>query len=152
MTNNNELDQLLFFFERHSDIELEDGCVLAGILVIDFPKPAQQGMPIHPAAIEDGRARTDARRRDDLWMEGRKRSAGRDYRGRSADPRMGRWPRLHDVLKGFVDRHDCAAVLVVAGDDTADGEAHGVSPSVMVWEDHSPNDGTIANGLNDQPS
>jgi hypothetical protein len=40
----------------------------------------------------------------------------------------------------------------VAGDDTADGEAHGVSPSVMVWEDHSPNDGTIANGLNDQPS
>ena len=43
------------------------------------------------------------------------------------------WPPLHDVLGGFVDRHDCAAVLVMAGDDAADGEAHGVSPSVMVW-------------------
>src|SRR5438874_9842104 len=42
-------------------------------------------------------------------------------------------PALDDVLGDFVDRHNRAAVLVMAGDDAADGEAHGVSPSVMVW-------------------
>jgi hypothetical protein len=35
-------------------------------------------------------------------------------------------PALDDVLGDFVDRHDRAAVLVVAGDDPADCEAHGV--------------------------
>src|SRR5262249_33915876 len=43
------------------------------------------------------------------------------------------WPRLHDVLGHFVDRHDRAAVLVMACHDAADCEAHGVSPSAMVW-------------------
>jgi len=41
-------------------------------------------------------------------------------------------PPLDAVLGDFVDRHDRAAVLVMAGDDAAYGEAHWVSPSVMV--------------------
>jgi hypothetical protein len=37
-------------------------------------------------------------------------------------------PGLRHVLGGLVDRHDRAAVLVVPGDDAADGEAHRWSP------------------------
>src|SRR6516162_2418266 len=35
---------------------------------------------------------------------------------------------LDDVLGDFINQHDRAAVLVMASDDAADGEAHGVPP------------------------
>src|SRR5262249_11429723 len=41
---------------------------------------------------------------------------------------VGAWPALVHVLGDLVDLHDRVAVLVVAGDDAADGERHGGSP------------------------
>ena len=42
MSNDSELDQLLYVFERHHDIELEAGLVLAGILIIDLRKLVEE--------------------------------------------------------------------------------------------------------------
>ena len=42
MSNDSELDQLLYVFERHHDIELEAGLVLAGILIIDLRRLVEE--------------------------------------------------------------------------------------------------------------
>ena len=42
MSNDSELDQLLYVFERHHDIELEAGSVLAGILIIDLRRLVEE--------------------------------------------------------------------------------------------------------------
>jgi hypothetical protein len=50
MNRDRELDQLLFVFERHRDIELEAGYVLAGILVVDLPKPDRMSAKVRAEA------------------------------------------------------------------------------------------------------
>src|SRR5262249_61743812 len=60
---------------------------------------------------------------------------------------LGARPSLRCVLDAFVDRHDRAAVLVMAGDDAADSETHRTtSLSDRVTRNHSPDGGPIAMG------
>src|SRR5262249_24411187 len=60
---------------------------------------------------------------------------------------LGARPSLGCVLDAFVDRHDRAAVLVMAGDDAADRETHRTSSlGDRVTRNHSPDGGPIAIG------
>src|SRR5215471_12251046 len=94
------------------------------------------------------RDREDLRPEGETSLEMRQALAGpREAFARPDQGGLGAGSRLGDVLDVFVDRHDRAAVLVMAGYDAADSKTHRMSsPRHNVVRHHSPGDSTIAMG------